>query len=204
MHNLSIQYIHITGQCNYSCKNVYTGISLEVQWLLGLCTSNAGGTGSIPGWEDFTLPHGLAKKVKKKKKRRNTLRKIHSSSSLGPTKNDASQEHPQWCRLAVTRARGSFSQIPHTSQRGVLPLLEMISASLFHQACGQAVKEETSKAAHPRLITPLSKAESSVRSRGWVRNGGNFHVGKETVVHTYLFSLAQRSPIFLQEKGRGR
>ena len=86
---------------------------------------------------------------------------------------------------------------PHTSQRGVLPLLEMISASLFHQACGQAVKEETSKAAHPRLITPLSKAESSVRSRGWVRNGGNFHVGKKTVVHTYLFSLAQRSPIFL-------
>ena len=47
---------------------MYTGISLEVQWLLGLCTSNAGGTGSIPGWEDFTLPRGLAKKVKKKKK----------------------------------------------------------------------------------------------------------------------------------------
>lgn len=86
---------------------------------------------------------------------------------------------------------------PHTSQLGVLPLLETISASLFHQACRQAVKEETSKAAHPRLITPLSKAESSVRSRGWVRNGGNFHVGKKTVVHTYLFSLAQRSPIFL-------
>ena len=54
---------------------MYTGISLEVQWLLGLCTSNAGGTGSIPGWEDFTLPHGLAKKVKKKKKKKKYTKK---------------------------------------------------------------------------------------------------------------------------------
>ena len=85
---------------------------------------------------------------------------------------------------------------PYTSQGGVLSLLEMISVSLFHQAWGQAVREETSKAAHPRPITPL-RAEWSVRSRGWVRNRGNLHVGNKTVVHTYLLSLTQRSPIFL-------
>ena len=87
---------------------MYTGISLEVQWLLGLCTSNAGGTGSVPGWEAFACHVALPKKLKKKK-RINTLGKIRSSSSLGPTKNDASQEHPQRCRLAVPRARASFS-----------------------------------------------------------------------------------------------
>ena len=51
---------------------MYTGISLEVQWLLGLCTSNAGGTGSVPGWEAFACHVALPKKLKKKKKNKYT------------------------------------------------------------------------------------------------------------------------------------
>ena len=77
---------------------------------------------------------------------------------------------------------------PHTSQGGVLPLLEMISASLFHQAWGQAVGKRPA-----RLLTQ----GQGCSPRGWVRNRGTLHVGKKTVVHTYLLSFIQRSPIFL-------
>ena len=38
-------------------KNMFFGTSLEVQWL-GLCTSTAGGTGSIPGWGTM-IPHAV-------------------------------------------------------------------------------------------------------------------------------------------------
>lgn len=60
---------------------MYTGTSLEVQWLLGLCTSNAGGTGSNPGWEDSTCHVASPKKLKKKKEKnkytkKNTLKFI--------------------------------------------------------------------------------------------------------------------------------
>ena len=50
-------------------KNIQHGTSLAVQWLR-LRVSNAGGTGSIPGW-GTNLPHalwcGVAKKWGKKK-----------------------------------------------------------------------------------------------------------------------------------------
>ena len=43
------------------------GTSLVVQWL-GLRASNAGGTGSIPGWETRILQAVQCGKKKKKKK----------------------------------------------------------------------------------------------------------------------------------------
>ena len=42
------------------------GTSLVVQWLI-LCFSNAGGTGSIPGW-GTKIPHAMQHSQKKKKK----------------------------------------------------------------------------------------------------------------------------------------
>lgn len=119
MHNLSIQYIHITWQCHYRLQEYvhrdFPGSPVVIGTLRFQCTGHR----FNPWLGRFHMPCGLGKQVKKtEKKRINTLRKIHSSSSLGPIKNDASQEHSQWCRLAVPRARGSFSQIPpHKSTR---------------------------------------------------------------------------------------
>ena len=45
------------------------GISLVVQWLR-FCASNAGGTGSIPGWRIDPTSHETKKKKKERKKER--------------------------------------------------------------------------------------------------------------------------------------
>ena len=65
--------------------NVYIkkGISLVVQQLR-FCASNAGGTGSIPGWRIDPTSHE-AKKKKKKRKRKNL--QINNLTSNLPAKN---------------------------------------------------------------------------------------------------------------------
>lgn len=123
------------------------------------------------------------------------LTQIHSCSSLGPTKNISPHGHPQWYRLASPEASELFvSDHPHRGQGGVLPLLEMISASLFHLA---GIREDRLSGRRRPLRLITQGHVESMGSRGWVRNGENFHVGKKTFVHRYLFSLAQGLPIFL-------
>ena len=50
---------------NVGIKRLGLGISLMVQWLR-LCTSTAGGTGSIPSWET-KIPHAVRPKKEKKR-----------------------------------------------------------------------------------------------------------------------------------------
>ena len=53
-------------------KTLTAGISLVVQWLR-LCTSTAGGTGSIPGWT-AKIPHAMG--YVQEKKKRNQLHTV--------------------------------------------------------------------------------------------------------------------------------
>ena len=125
-----------------------------------------------------------------------TLTQTHSCSSLGLPQYTPSHRHIQWCRLAACLPPSAPSQWlflpdrPYTSQGEVLPLLEIFSASLFlfHPAglCGQRPAQGRKRPA--RLVT--KGQVESMRNRRLVRNGIHFHVGRKTVVHSYLFSLA--------------
>ena len=57
-----------------------TGTSLVVQGL-GLCNSNAGGTGSIPG-QGTKIPQATYSQKKKKKRKRKRKRKPNKPTSI--------------------------------------------------------------------------------------------------------------------------
>ena len=71
-----------TPEVILNCLNIFKEISLAVQWLR-LCTSTAGGTGSIPG-RGTKIPHAAqcSQKEKKKIKVFKDTVLIHTTSAL--------------------------------------------------------------------------------------------------------------------------